>query len=101
MSASSYVIAASTAAWPLGSGGVIPGGGCVNDPVGFLTADASLIASSRHGTPCAEAQKISKPQEPGMPYSRRWFKQPPDLLNLEVCLARALVELDSWHAVTP
>jgi hypothetical protein len=36
MNASSHVIAASTAAWaPASGGGVIPGGGCVNDPVGF------------------------------------------------------------------
>jgi hypothetical protein len=102
MKPSSHVIAARTAAWAPGSGGgVIPGGGCVNDPVGYLAADAPVTASSRRGTTRAEAEKISKPQEPGIPHSRRWFKQSLDLLNPEARLARALVELDSWHAAAP
>ena len=40
---------------------VIPGVGCLNDPVGFLTADAPVIASLRRGATCAEAEKIKKP----------------------------------------
>ena len=80
---------------------MIPGAGCVNDPVGFLAADASLIASLRHGATCAEAEKINKPQEPGMPHPHRWFKPSLDLLEPEARLARALVELDSWRALAP
>ena len=40
---------------------VIPGVGCVNDPVGFLAEDAPVIASLRRGATCAEAEKINKP----------------------------------------
>ena len=40
---------------------VIPAAGCVNDPVGFLAADAPVIASLRHGATCAEAENINKP----------------------------------------
>jgi hypothetical protein len=80
---------------------VIPGAGCVNDRVGYLAADAPVIASLRHGATCAEAENINKPQEPGMPHPHGWFKQSLDLLKPEARLARALVELDSRHAVAP
>ena len=53
---------------------VIPGAGCVNDPVGYLGADAPVIASLLHGATCAEAEKINKPQEPGMPHPHGWLK---------------------------
>ena len=80
---------------------VIPAAGCVNDPVGYLAADAPVIASLRHGATCAEAENINKPQELGMPHRHGWFKQSLDLLKREARLARALVELDSRHAVAP
>ena len=51
--------------------------------------------------PWVAARKINKPQEPGMSHPHRWFKQSLDLLKLEARLARALVELDSRHAVAP
>jgi hypothetical protein len=44
------------------------------DPVGFLAADAPVIASLRRGATCAEAEKINKPRQPGTPHSHRWFK---------------------------
>ena len=53
---------------------VIPGVGCVNDPVGFLAADALVIASLRRGATRAQADKISKPYEPGMPHPHGWLK---------------------------
>jgi len=77
---------------------VIPGAGCVNDPVGFLLWTAPPM---RHGATCAEAEKINEPQEPGTPHSHGWFKPSLDLLKPEARLARALVELDSRHAVAP
>ena len=80
---------------------MIPGTGSVNDPVGFLSADASLIASLRHGATCAEAEKINKPKEPGMPHPHRRLKFSLDLLKPEARLARALVEFDSRCALTP
>ena len=40
-----------------GPGGILRAG-CVNDPVGFLAADAPAIASLRRGATCAEAEKI-------------------------------------------
>ena len=80
---------------------VIPGAGCVNDRVGYLAADAPVIASLRHGATCAEAENINKPQEPGMLRPHGWFKPSLDLLKPEARFARALVELDSWHAVAP
>ena len=73
----------------------------MNDPVGYLAADAPVIASLRHGATCAEAENINKPQELGMPHRHGWFKQSLDLLKREARLARALVELDSRHAVAP
>jgi len=33
----------------------------LNDPIGFLIADAPVIASLRRGAACAEAEKINKP----------------------------------------
>ena len=53
---------------------MIPGAGCVNDPVGYLAADAPVIVSLRHGATCAEAENVNKPQENkpqelGMPHS--------------------------------
>ena len=80
---------------------MIPGAGCVNDPVGYLGADAPVIASLLHGATCAEAHNINKPQEPGMPHPHGWFKQSLDPLKPEARLARALVEFDSRHAVAP
>ena len=67
----------------------------------YLAADAPVIASLRHGATCAEAENINKPQELGMPHRHGWFKQSLDLLKREARLARALVELDSRHAVAP
>ena len=73
----------------------------MNDPVGYLAADAPVIASSRHGVACAEAEDINEPQELGMPHPHGWFKQSLDLLKPEARLARALVELGSRHAMAP
>src|SRR5215831_3027819 len=53
---------------------VIPGVGCLNDPVRFLAADTPVIALLRHGATCAEAEKINKPQEPRMSHPHGWFK---------------------------
>jgi hypothetical protein len=42
-------------------GGRNPRSCYLNDPIGFRTADAPVIASLRRGAVCAEAEKINKP----------------------------------------
>jgi hypothetical protein len=42
-------------------GGRNPRSCYLNDPIGFRTADAPVIASLRRGAACAEAEKINKP----------------------------------------
>ena len=44
---------------------VIPAAGCVNDPVGYLAADAPVIASLRHGATCAKAENIKQAARTG------------------------------------
>jgi hypothetical protein len=66
-----------------------------------LCAEAPVIASLQRGATCAEAEKINKPKEPGMPHPHRRLKFSLDLLKPEARLTRTLVEFDSRCALTP
>src|SRR3979490_1738483 len=49
----------------------------------------------------ADAKKTKEPPEPGMRHCSTRYEQPFDPLKPEARLARALVELDPWHALAP